>query len=359
MVKRKITSYYKSSKKRSTAAGRRSGKVTRKPVARRRNKVRRGSRNTRRRSKKSSNIKVTKGNLRTLYQQVIDRVQVPSASGTAGTADFTGKRCTYYFPGVNQSKAYTLSCMTHIINMARTIQLDEQAMLGTTGSITPQPINETKYLVKDSHQIYDIVNCSNASAVLTFYKCMFQKEVLNGEGQTDLKLMLGDGFYQRNGLGTRGLSNASLYDPDLSPFESHKFCSYVKILDVSTQILNPGQMTTRRIHTGSYYVNMSHYTTTTSATQTFTEATLDYAHHKGEMCYLIKVEGQPANDAGAANLTYTAPAIDVDSRCTYTYQSVNRQAPAIYQMPAVGYSTPATVQIMEDETGAVANSINA
>lgn len=356
MAKRKISDYYRSTKRRRNGRGYKP-RVT-KPSSYRRRMVKtkrrlgRGSRYSR--SKKSSNIRVTKGNLRSYTGQVADRVVVGISSAAAGATDTQGKQCTWYYPGCNSSNFdYGLGCMNHIIGMATVIETDEQSL--AYGSV----MSETKFLVKDSQQAYDIVNCSDAFAKLSIYHCTLKRDVINTNSQYDFIAMLGDGFFQRGQpVGGRGRGNQAVTDATFTPFHSHKFCSYIHVTRVETLLMDPGQVCQKKIQTGSYNVNMEHYTTATAANNNSTSATLDYSHRRGERFLFIKVEGQPANDS-TNRLTYTSPAIDVITTTSYTYQSVNRQAPLITKTNAINFLGPATVQIMEDETGAVIPQANA
>lgn len=358
MVKRKISDYYASRKKRHNTGGRKTGTKTRSRMVRRLGKGRirkgrgMGRRSRHSRIKKGSHVKTTVGNLRTLTQQIIDRVSVPTHSGTAGTPDNVGKQCTYYYPGVNQQTSFSLGGVPHCISMASILEVDEASLFVGTNTLS-----ETTYLVKDSQQTYDIVNCSNGAARLTIYYIRCKMDVLNGQSQGNPLATMGDGFFQRFYGQTRGPSNAGIFACDLTPFQSHKFCQYYTVYKQEVVLMDPGSMQTRRLVTGSYPVNMSHYTTQTATGQSSLNATQDYSHRRGEKFLLIKLEGQPANDS-AYNLTYTNPAIDVDCRCSYTYQSRNRQAPTLTSLTPINYKLPGTVQIMEDETGAVVNQVD-
>lgn len=356
MGKRKISDYYGATKKRRGSA---TGKRYRSRVKgglrkNRRFRKRLGRRPRRIRQKKTRNIKVTRGNLRNLTEQVADRVTVTTPAGTAGTPDSLGKACTWYYPGCNSSNFdYGLGCMYHIIQMSALIEQDEQgASFATT-------LAETEFMVKDSQSKYDFVNCSDAASKLSVYHCTVKRDVINTNSQYDFISMLGDGFYQRGvSQNGRGRGNGGVTDATLTPFHSHKFCSYVHVTKVETLILDPGQTITKFVNTGSYYVNSSHYTTQTAVGQTSATATLDYSHRRGEKFLFVKVEGQPANDA-TNRLSYTTPAIDVICTLSYTFQSINRQAPVITRLGAVNFSIPGTIQIMEDETGAVIPQANA
>lgn len=361
MGKRKISDYYKSTKKRARRVG---GTKTRISYAKgRKNYRRKGQRMGRRtrggRRKKGSRTKTITGNLRTLTQSIADRVTVPSPVGTAGTTDAFGKKCAYLFSGVKTGTDYSLGCMTHVINMAALIENDEQSLYITGAT------SETKFVIKDANAKYDFVNMSNGSAKLTIYTCVCQRDIINGQLSTNFISILGDGFYQR-GLtaGGRGLSDQGVYDASLTPFDSHKFCSYFKVLKSEICVMDPGSMQTRTIKTGRQQINMEHYTTQSATAQNSLQAGLDYSHRRGQKFLFIKVEGQPANDNGnetTRDLSYTTPAIDMITEVSYTFQAVNRQAPIIAQMTSVGFGVPAAsgVQLMEDETGNVVNQVNA
>lgn len=356
MAKRKISDYYRSTKKRR-------GGPKRKVYASHPNYKHRGRYNTKRRmgrrtrygrKTKTSRIRTTYGNLRNITQQVADRVIVANSTGTAGNADNIGKRCTWLYSGVNSPNFdYGLGCMAHITNMASIAEVDENsAFLG-------QVVPETKFQVKDSQAQYDITNCSDASSKLTVYHCTVKRDVVNVNSNYNFVSMLGDGYFQRGLItGGRGQANQGLIDAAYTPFHSHKFCSYVHVGRVETIILDPGQVCKRTVKTGSYSVNMSHYTTSTAVGQTSGTATLDYSHRRGEKFLLIKVEGQAANDS-ANSLSFTSPAIDMITTLSYTFQAINRQAPTLTTFGAINFKIPTTVQIMEDETGAVIPQANA
>lgn len=356
MAKRKISDYYRSTKKRRSQPRRKvyASHPNAKHRGRYGKKRRMGRRSRYGRKTKTSRSKTTYGNLRNITHQIADRVVVGISSGTAGAADTKGKQCTWLYTGANSPNFdYGLGCMSHITYMASIAEVDESSAF--YGQVVP----ETKYLVKDSQAIYDITNCSDASTKITMYHCTVKRDVINSNSQYNFISLLGDGYFQRGLVaGGRGQANSGVTDATLTPFHSHKFCSYIHVGRTETVILDPGQVCKRAVKTGSYNVNMAHYTTSTTAGQTSGTATLDYSHRRGEKFIFMKIEGQAANDS-SNRLTYTSPAVDLITTMSYTFQAINRQAPTITTLQAINFSVPSTVQIMEDETGAVVPQANA
>lgn len=356
--KRKLTSYYRSTKRRNTGGSRRT--ASKKTYRRKsRNRSRRGSsRVLGGNSRKGGKGKLVLGNLRTYIQSYADRAVCSIPAGIA--TDPIGKRCTWFTTGdasVNGAAGIGLNGIGPCLYMADILERDEQTTAGSA-----YPVTETKFTIHRSFHEHSLSNMSNGTAMLTIYYCICQRDVINVQNQQSLVTILGDGFFQRGFGAGKGVTNSGVYDASLTPFDSHKFCSYFKVYKTETCNMDPGQTIKRKLIMGPKRINIDHYTTQTAANQSTLTADLNFSHRKGEKILLFKLEGQPANTAGG-KMTFTSPAVDMITLCNYSYQAINRQAPIITKANAIGFDgsgdTGYNVQIMEDETGAVVQQVNA
>lgn len=292
---------------------------------------------------------------------------------TAG-GNVNGKQCKYGHVGQFSSTAFPfLLNIGHLAQIADDLQ---RASVNSFNGNTPPIALETKFFIKNCFQTHEIVNMSNGHTTLYAYKCVFRQDIsysFNGTAgangyQSPINL-LGDGFYQRGvtGLG-RGRNNIGCTDCDLSPFDSHKFCSMVKILKTSKHDLDAGQIikfsiTKRR----PVYINMDHYYTPNASNQTtFASLTPDYTHRKGEMFYLFRIEGQPSNGNGTGTLStsifYTSPKVNMITKTHYNATWLNPTLNRIVNNDANNYLAPVNVGdevIMNDENGVKVQETNA
>lgn len=373
MVKRKITQYYRATKKAKNGVQVRNTRRAAPKNRRRRVTIKR----TRRRipkKKRKTNTKTTLGNVKTYLVENADICVVPTAS-VGGGSDYIGQRCAYFAPGCSTSSTITapgnclaLNGIQAIVNMADIIRKAEQ------DSGSPGVTGETKYIIKNSSQVYQLVNQSNSIATITAYYCVAQRDVMadsaSSSPQRDPVFILSDGFYQRGETTGTGLApivgkqNPQLNDTLLSPFDSHRFCSFFKIFKTETYQMDPGMNKSHILKSSNKFINYDHYTQfQNNAYQGGTETyAVQYTHRKGEQFIMFKVTGQPS-DFNNEQLTFTSPKIDMITKTHYNFQSISRQQPIIYRDFAVGFQQKATTTtvptIMVDESGVPATATNA
>lgn len=347
-------------RKRKQGGLRRSGKRQRvaknaksKPYKRKYRAGPRRKRRTRGR-KRYSKTTVTNGNIQTYIQQYADSVQVP-VRGTSGLDTF-GKPCQYMYPGVGGQDSYALGGIRNKLRMADVIATQDIAAQNQFGAqVNPSaPLSETKYQILDAYQRYHYVNQSNSIAVMTLYYCIARTDVQFANNETNIRSIIGDGFIQR-GLGsTQSGGNFYINDDELTPYDSHRFCSYFKIYKTERVLADPGRNVMRTIKMGTTMVDTARLSfTNVTGTGALPSQNPQYAHVKGEKFILLKVTGQPSDDGGA-NLSYTSPKIDMITVNHYNYRSVCRQQPLIFKDTAVNFTTfTAAPQIMVDESGTV------
>lgn len=370
MPKRKITQYYRSTKRSKNGV---SVPNTRRatPKNRRRRRVPSKLRRTiKRRTKRKSLTKTTYGNIKTYLVENADIAVVPPPA-VGGGADFVGQTCAYFATGCSAiSSPYiagnclALNGMAAVVNMADIIRRAEQDS-GSAG-----PSGETRFMIKNSVQTYQLVNQANSVATVTAYFCLCQRDVQqisSGDSARDPRTILGDGFYQRGETTASvaspapGINNPQLSDALLSPYDSHRFCSFFKIYKTQTVQMDPGMNKSFILKSNSKFINYDHYTQFTSLQinggGTTEASTLQYSHRKGEQFILFKVVGQPSDYANNSP-TYTTPKVDMITKTHYNFCAINRQQPIIYRDFAVGFVQRATAgttaTVMVDESGVAA-----
>lgn len=370
MAKRKITQYYRATKrsKNGVSLSRQSRSTTAPKNRRRKRKVVRRT-TSKRRPKRKSLTKTTYGNIKTYLVENADVANVPPpATGTG--ADFVGQTCAYFATGCSAyntpyiaGNCLALNGMAAVVNMADIIRKAEQDS-GSAG-----PSGETRFMIKNSSQTYQLVNQANSVATVTAYFCLCQRDVQqisSTDSARDPRTILGDGFYQRGeqtaavALPAPGTNNPQLFDALLSPFDSHRFCSFFKIYKTQTIKMDPGMNQSFILKSNSKFINYDHYTQFSSLQinggGTTEASTLQYSHRKGEQFILFKVMGQPS-DYNNNQATYTTPKIDMITKTHYNFCAINRQQPIIYRDFAVGFSqkaTGTTANVMVDESGVAA-----
>lgn len=355
-MKRKITSYFRSSKRQRTAApSKRATNVRRRaPKNRRKSRVA-VRRKPKRKFQSKKNLGSTKvGNVKTYCQEVAGVSTVPRP-GTGTAADLIGQLCTYFGPGFDDVGyiSYTLGGWYHleaIANILRNAEID-----GGSSNLC----GETKFAISGRQQ-YQLVNQSNSVATVNVYHCRVRRDIASTQSFIDPRNLIGDGFWQRQFGSVRGASNAAVNDALLTPFDSHKFTSEIQILNQSTIKIDPGMNFSKTITMSNHVINWNHYVTFTGSTPGSTYSQ-DYAHLKGEQFLMFRVLGQPA-DYNNANATFTSPKLDYICKSHYNFYSIDRQMPIIYKGPTIGFlqaAAGAQPTIMVDESGVASSAANA
>lgn len=344
--------------RRRIALGKRKRQSRRRLVRRRPAKK---SRKQRRRKTPKNGIKWEQQAIQSLIYDYADDFQpyVP-----LGGLPSDGKRCVYGWPRCDTINATNLGSglrglmgISHITDMATQIQqqqVDRSYAGPNVSSI------EQKFVVKDCYQTSTLINTSNASCIITAYKCMWMRDVNTFAAPSQA---LGDGFVQR-GLtaGGPGTQNYGITDASLSPFDSHKFCSYVKILSTNKSEIECGgtkMYTVKRSKPKT--VNTAHYYTQVNLNSGIIDFSSPlFVRLKGEQFYLFKVEGMPSNDSSTKTNNYwTSPKIDMITKTHYNFACLSPQQPYMVKQPALGYVAPiGNNETLNEASGTIQVEIN-
>lgn len=319
---------------------------------------RRGGRKTTYRSKRRaygpkivSNLPVAKYNVQTYTTTCADQFNVSPPSGTAGSADAVGKRCIYGYVGGSYNGFNPLLGLEHLTSMATMIQAESNA--GTSSSLP-----EVRVHMFNGWQTSELVNMTTSDVWVTAYKCMVRRDIPNNANTNYVNMynLIGAGFYARGVVAGGSFSNNyGLTYAELTPYDSHRFCSSVKILSQKKTLMPPGNVKKYSVaFKRPQVVNFNHYFTTTAANQTPGSGTRDVARRTGEMFYLFKFEGVPCNSATTPNqLSYTLPKIDMITKTHYNFTQVNCAGPLANPDSAQNYTTIANtdISIVNDDSG--------
>lgn len=297
-------------------------------------------------------------------------------------ADVTGQTSFYFTVGTTPNgvsgttDARPLLDMHDIIKMGDVIRQDQTGTVTAGGTVIPQDnIGETKFYVEDCYQNYQLSNACNSVITLYMYTCQIRRDIINGQSCYNITNLLTQGWSQRDfiiGSKTTG-SPPGDAPADLTPFDSHKFCSFVKILKTEKVLMDPGTQVNRTIRANQKIINYDHYFTYSSlaGSQTTESRSQDYSHRAGAMFILFRMVGQPAVRAQTTNGvtsgtqlgTYTVPKIAMITKTHYTFQSISRQAPKGIREVAQGFYDPYIATdnglIINDENGTIVNGTQA
>lgn len=276
---------------------------------------------------------------------------MPAGTGTVGSTDTFGKQCIYGAIGlglISGAVFQPLMSIEHIGQIANLIQTEQVNNSGTTSP-------ECRVHLMNCWSSSDLVNMTTSDIKITAYRCMIRRDVPYNSASNLYNVLniLGNGFFQR-GVGTNPYNtNEGLRMAELTPYDSHKFCSSVKIMGQRSRVLRPGDTATYKCSNKYTCISWNHYYTQTSAGQVPTGGQRDVARRKGEQFWLYKFEGVPANSAtNTQQMTYTLPKIDMITKLHYNYVQVN-PAPPIATRNVLGYVGVANtdISIINDDSG--------
>lgn len=303
--------------------------------------------------KVSSNLPIAKYNVQTYSVQLADQFVMPPGTGTVGSTDSFGKQCIYGAVGMGllqgtNPQFQPLMSIEHIGYIASLIQGEQ-----TNNSGLQSP--EVRVHLMNCWSSSDLVNMTTSDIKITAYRCMFRKDVPYNSASNYFNIynMLGNGFFRR-AIGTNPYgTNEGLRMAELTPYDSHLFCSWVKIMGQRSRVLRPGDTATYKCSNKYTCINWNHYYTETAANQNPVQGQRDVARRKGEQFWLYKFEGVPANSAtNTGQMTYTLPKIDMITKFHYNYAQVN-PAPPIATRTVLGYVGVANtdISIINDDSG--------
>lgn len=302
----------------------------------------------------------------------------PYVGGTQSqpAADVIGQTSLYFTVGTTPNgvsgttDARPMLDMHDVIRMGDTIRTDNTGTFTAGGTVLPQDLlGETKFYVESCYQNYQLTNQCNSVITLYMYTCQIRRDIINGQSCYNITNLLTQGWSQRDFIvNPKTTGNPPGDAPaDLTPFDSHKFCSFVKILKTEKVLMDPGTQVNRTIRASDKIINFDHYFTYTSlaGSQTTESRSQDYSHRAGAMFILFRMIGQPSVRQQTVNSVttgtqlgaYTVPKIAMITKTHYTFQSISRQSPKGIREVAQGFYDPYMAtdggEIINDENGQV------
>lgn len=310
-------------------------------------------------SKNSKAIQWKEINKQSMVFDVADVISVPASTPTSG------KTCRYGHVGVSTANfvgnLLSIPHLGYMGNKALQASAPAYGATGAYGNAATAPYLETKYKILDCYQTTELSNTSLGQITLTAYKCEYRRDTANLSSYTSPLWLLGDGFYQRqtsigSAVPVQGYNNSGVTTDSLSPYDSHKFCSFVRILKQTKIQMGPGQIEHFTIKRGSQMINMDHYVTDTSSITQYPTSIgpYDYSHRKGELFYLFKVTGQVTNDMTNPNLIgASTPKVDMITKTHYNFVCLNPALPTVTEITPVNYGTLTTNEYVDIESGTI------
>ncbi|USZ80614.1 capsid protein [Sichuan tick-associated circovirus 1] len=365
MPKRKITDHFRSTKRAKTVASmpaRRTAKryVARKPKRTKRVSLRRkrvAKRRPARRRTRLSAPKGTAGNKKVYLFETLDSVTVPPPTVAQDTVDTFGQKCAYLSPGISALTTLNLGGLKHINIIANDVR-------ATDGYSAAVSMGQTKFMLQGIQE-YSLINQSNSIANVEMYTCTCIRDCIAGTTTNTINQLLGQGFYQRGfgngnsvGVNPNQGGNEGLYDALLTPFQSTKFMAYFRISSTNRFSMDPGMTKNVKLSIRNKMINYNHYETFVMLAPQIAQESIniDYVHRAGEVFYLFKITGTPADLTSNKNeYTYTCPKVNMICKTRYNYYAINRQQPVINKGQPQGFNTLNTgtdsAQIINDDSG--------
>lgn len=316
----------------------------------------------------------------------IAQVNSPPVAGSANSPqqDLFGPLSFYFTTGTTfnggnatTADAHSLLGIVDITAISDIIRRDEAATAVASGVTGQQNfLGETKFYVEDCYQNYQLTSQSNSVITLYMYYCEFRRDCVNAQSQYNVTNLLYQGWTQRGLVIDSSLVSGSPSGDapgDITPFDSHKFCSYVNIYKTEKVLMDPGTQVNKTIRASSKFINFDHYYTFTQLGPSLANESRsrDYSHRAGEKFILFRMLGQPTvrqtTSNGVAIGTneggYTCPKIAMITKTHYTYQSISRQQPKITRGLPVGFYNPFQSNdngfMIVDESGIESGGVNA
>nr|UBJ25941.1 capsid protein [Giant panda circovirus 3] len=302
--------------------------------------VKRTSKRRNRRKTPKNGVQWKQGNILTLDYDNADTRAVAAGTVTQG------KQCAYLVNG--QAAARPLGGLRDIQDMATLITELEADNTNATANLRSF---ETKFVIKNSCQESTIINTSNASILCTTYMCRVRVDIGTNQNYQDVIQAMGDGFFQRGyTAGGSGSANQGCTDASLSPFDSHKWCSYFSVMKTMKYELEAGATKILKVQTKKpYTVNTAHFFQNNSF-QYPPSFNPTLTHRRGEMFAFTKFEGIPADSS--TGQWYTTPKIDMITKTHYNFAMLAPNPPLITRVAATGYTVPTgSTNIMQEENG--------
>lgn len=264
-----------------------------------------------------------------------DIEQTPAASAT------TGKGVVYFTgSGVNSSGTQLLNnqCIDNINRLqAVAFQIDP----------TANARNLKWFRVEDVIK-YQLINQSNGHANIVAYYCRVRENILSsGQNYFNIINLLDAGFKEN------AVSDGLVRD-EITPFQSLKFCGFIKISKVKKFVMSPGEELSLSLKTFKVRTIVMQKFFNANGTTTWKATAPDYQWIKGNKFILFKLTGQPADNAVGGGFTFTAPKIDMSTTTRMVYKWVQDDVENILEANAVGITAGVAPTIMTEETDTVA-----
>lgn len=287
--------------------------------------------------------------------------------------------CVYYFPnrrGVTSSAtaaglgdigvgtlitngSSTTQVWPHVKDLQdvayRVADVDESGSIINPGFFTPS----VEFYVSNYKAETKFVNQSNAQAIVWVFTAELRRDL--GTNQDNLYILMSQGLFEHtNDLDAAGYNvgsdpnnNNYMRDSSITPFDSGKFCSYIKIIKSQRLVLNAGDIrSTFHYKRAQTKVKPAMYLDLQNQTQTWNLATAKYAAKKGAVFQFFKICGQPANGptAGGVQVNQTMPKIDFTHIYSFTYRHIMDTGAVTTRFPATGLGGGSALQIMGEQT---------
>lgn len=299
-----------------------------------------------------------------------------------GNSTAFGPACTYYFPnsrGISTNvtaSAARIGTNETIVNGSGASQVfpsaDDMNIIASKitsidGNSSRQAISfftpSVQFWVGNYRVTTKLVNQSNAQAIVEVFTCVIRKDI--NTGASNLRNLLSNGLAEKLAANDQANYNPVLHDDyvrddQLSPFDSGKFCGYVK-MSSRKMVINSGDI---KIVThgskGMRKINPSTFSTLTSTTSTWGDVQGDIYCRKGAVFQFFRITGQPTNDATNKSLLgKTSPAIVFTHDYHFQYRFMVEAGSTNSRLGHTGFGAVASASVMEEQSNTVSAQENA
>ena len=299
-----------------------------------------------------------------------------------GTSTALGPACAYYFPNARDivtttnATAARIGTNEQLVNGTGATQMFPSAadMLQIANRITKIDGNDSrqatswftpsvKFWAGNYRATTKMVNQSNGQAVVEIFTCTVRKDI--NTGASSMYSLLQKGLAEKLSVNDLSQYNPVLHDDyirddQLSPFDSGKFCGYVK-LSSRKMVINSGDI---KIVTHGYkgmkQVNPATFSTLTSASSTWDASSIDIFARKGAVFQFFRVCGQPTNDVTTkTNIGKTSPAIVFTHDYHFQYRFMVEAGSTNTRLGQAGYAAITSASVMEEQSNDAQTGTNA
>lgn len=292
------------------------------------------------------------------YTPVVYTNQIAKKVTIPGVSTSFGIECIYFTGFAQNSNGGSFVDDNFFLGSRNPDVMIQLARTGTSGS-TPQNWLENRNFLYQKEMVIEhkLNNMSTGRIRVTGYRCMCRRDQarMTGPGGAVASsanqfrypnILLGTGFAANGYDVTNLVTNAGRLDPTLTPFQSVTFCNNYKIMEIRSEMIEPGRYKTwslrdyriRRVHPEDMQI-------ATTTTDTWNDLALlthytQYEHMRGEQFWLFKA----VTDTVAAeydidsNITMTAQVVGVITNVRYVGEiSSNVAQASTYVRTACGF----------------------